>query len=159
MSLFGLNSTILSVTTRQICSHLEHAARFTLSTDPQLAVACSSNTLWLCMCMRATERESVGSAESVRQTSFYHWGVERSVNCGISTGESITHLEVRWWERQVQWEHFFGLLWIMSEKVNSARQIHAMSEAGLLYMCLRTVLGVRALWMSHWAGTSGMTST
>lgn len=157
MSLFGLNSTISSMTTRQICSHLEHTAWFTLSADPQLAVARSSDTLWLCMCMRATERESVGG-ESVRQTSFYHWGVERSVNCSVSSGESIRHLEVWRWERRVQWEHFFGSLWIIAEKMNSAWQIHVMSEAGLC-VCFGTVLGVRAVWMSHWVGTSGVTST
>lgn len=38
-------------------------------------------------------------------SSFYRRGAERSLNCGISTGESITHLEARWWARRVRWEH------------------------------------------------------
>lgn len=46
-----------------------------------------------------------GEKESVRHSSFYHRGAERSVNCGISTGESITHLGARWWACWVRWEH------------------------------------------------------
>lgn len=44
----------------------------------------------------------------------------------------------------------------MDQNVNSGWQIHVMSEAGLLYMCLTTVLGVRAVRMSQ-TGTSNMT--
>lgn len=60
---------------RQICSHLMLTARFTPLTHPQLA------RLW--------KKRVCGGKERARQTSLHRWGVERSVNCGISSGEFV----------------------------------------------------------------------
>lgn len=150
--------------TFDIFSHLEHITKFTLSADPHLAVVCFPDTLWLCMYMTAIERESVGREESVRQTSFYHWGVEGSVNCSISAGESITHLEVRRWER---WGSVGALLWIIMDygwkrepwladscDVRSRIPLHVLKDS----------LGCTD-WVDEsdceplWIGTTGMTGT
>lgn len=120
-------SAIWSVTTCQMLLSFEAYCSVHAINWPSTGCSCFSDTLCLCMCMRAIKKESVVSEETVTQTLFYHWGVERTVNWGIRTEVSITHVEVRWWEQEGQLEHSFGSLWIMTQNANYSWQINAMS--------------------------------
>lgn len=122
MSVFGLSSTTVLVNRL----NLPGCSRWPLSGYSLL--------LRYTTALNVQESNKKGKCRQWREHKT-DWGVE-GLHC-ISTGESITQLEVQWWGSWVQWVRSSGSLWIMAENVNSGWQIHVMSGADSLYMCLK----------------------